>query len=200
MVAYTGLFPTCLASGNSGLVLTMWLRAMCPLYSAMTSWFDMTFSQNKKSQKTGKKRKKPTRNKQIGRTRTRKATPEECLISKGFPEDTPFNSEDSGYRFAGNAVPCNWFMITGLFKQITGCLHSAGVSTKLKVKADQYITWTEKPIHSHDVLLEKGRHGAPKTKKGRNIVLHVSRDSAVSMPMVKEELALIQHRECFTQM
>ena len=191
----TGLFPTCLASGNSGLVLTMWLRAMCPLYSAMTSWFKVTFKKNSKSKRTGKNRRIPARNKQVGRARTRKATPEECLISKGFPEDTPFSSEESGYRFAGNAVPCNWF--TGLFKQITCCLQNAGVSTKLKMRANQYITWTNEPIHSHDLILQKGRYGAPKAKKGHNIVLHVSRDSAAAMPMVKEELALISAQGVF---
>ena len=73
----TGSFPTCLASSNSGLVLAMWLRAMCPLYNAMTSWFNMTFRKNSKSKKTCKKRKTPARNSQIGRARTRKATPEE---------------------------------------------------------------------------------------------------------------------------
>ena len=92
----TRLFPTCLALGNSGLVLMIWLRVMCPLYSAMTSRFDMAFRRNNRSQKTGKKRRKPERNGQIGRARTRKATPDECLISKDFPEDTPFSSEESG--------------------------------------------------------------------------------------------------------
>ena len=173
----------------------MRLRAMCTLYSTMPSWFNVTFRKNNKSKRTCKKRRKPARNRQVGRARTRKATPEECLISKSFPEDTPFSSEDSGYRFAGNAVPCNWF--TGLFRKITCCLQNAGISTKLKVRADQYITWTEKPIHSHDLILQKGRYRAPKAKKGHYIVLHVSRDNAASMPMVKEELALISAQGVF---
>ena len=83
---------------------------------------------------------------------------------------------------------------TGLFKQITGCLDSAGISTKLKIRADQYITWTEAPIHSHDLILQKGRHGAPKARKGHNIVLQ---DIAMSMTMVKEELALISAQGVF---
>ena len=60
------------------------LRIFTVGYKADTSWFYMTFNQNKKNQKTGKKRKKSIRNRQIGRARARKSTPEECLISKGF--------------------------------------------------------------------------------------------------------------------
>ena len=65
------------------------------------------------------------------------------------------------------------------------------------MRADQYITWAEKPIHSHDLILQKGRYRAPKAKNGHNIVLHASRDSAASMPMVKEELALISAQGVF---
>ena len=50
----TGLFPTCLASGNSGLVRTIFLRAMCPLYSRFSVWFDATHSKAARSREEEK--------------------------------------------------------------------------------------------------------------------------------------------------
>ena len=62
---------------------------------------------------------RPQRTVQKGGLRTKRLMPIEILLSKGFPEDTPVSSDEVVFRFAGNAVPCNWF--TNLFTIV--CRH-----------------------------------------------------------------------------
>ena len=111
----TGLFPTCLASGNSGLVRTLYLRAMCPLYVGFSAWFDATYTigGRDRRRKAGKwaSQAMPVRVVQKGGVRERRPMPSEVLQSKGFPASTPIKSDKVGFRFAGNAVPVSWFTV-----------------------------------------------------------------------------------------
>ena len=84
---------------------------------------------------------RPQRIVQKGGLRTRRPMPIETLLSKGFPEDAPVTSDEVGFRFAGNAVPCNWF--TGLFTLVCSHLEEAGVSKRLVPNESQYSTWLD---------------------------------------------------------
>ena len=139
----SGLFPTCLASGNSGLVLTVMLRALCPLYSIFTEWFELTHGKKRQEEENDIKMiilptSTASTDSSKGWLRTRRPMPIETLLSKGFPEDTPVVSDEVGFRFAGNAVPCNWF--TGLFTLVCSHLEEAGVSKRLVPNESQYST------------------------------------------------------------
>ena len=110
-----GLFPTCLASGNTGLVMAMWLRLWCPKYTAFKDWADSSKTWVKRS---GNKR-------EVGRQRKRKVIPVECQESKQFCKGYPQLSDEVGYRVAGNAVPVPYF--TKLLESVVVALTSAGV-------------------------------------------------------------------------
>ena len=189
----SGLFPTCLASGNSGLVLTIMLRALCPLYCIFTEWFELAHG------KKGRRRRqtvknlhhlpvRPSRKIKKGGLRTRRPMPIETLISKGFPKDTPMSSDEVGFRFAGNAVPCDWF--SELFKMVVDQLEGAGVSHRLIPGAKQYSTWVDEPLHLHDFIDAK-KLGANDTKKGHNIVHKANREKMATIPVVPQELELM---------
>ena len=103
-----GLFPTSLASGQTGLVRTIWLRAMCRIYSTFRHWFEVVFrtstgmkrsqSRINKCARCKSQRKKAmcsacatrlqtvysSTKKQIGKVRDRRPMPVECLLSKGL--------------------------------------------------------------------------------------------------------------------
>ena len=94
-----GLFPTCLTSGNTGLVMALWLRLLCPKYTAFIDWADFSTTW---VIRTGNKR-------TVGGQRKRKVMPSECQESKQFSEGYPRFSNEVGYRVAGNAVPVPYF-------------------------------------------------------------------------------------------
>ena len=174
----SGSFPTCLASGNSGLVLTVMLRALCSLYSMFTEWFELTHSKKDRRKRMTVKGlhslpARPQRIVQKGGLRTRRPMPIETLSSKGFPEDTPISSDDVSFRFAGNAVTFNLF--TELFTLVCSHLEEAGVSKRLIPNESQYSIWLDEPFHLHDYISNKGKLGAG-AKKGHNIVHNVTRE------------------------
>ena len=131
---------------------------------------------------------RPQRIVQKGGLRTRRPMPVETLLSKGFPEDSPVPSDEVGFRFAGNAVPCNWF--TDLFTLVCSHLEEAGVSKRLVPNENQYSTWVEEPLHLHDYITKAGKLGAG-TKKGHNIVHNVTREKAAAIPVTPQELEIM---------
>ena len=131
---------------------------------------------------------RPQRIVQKGRLRTRRPMPIETLLSKGFPEDAPVTSDEVGFRFAGNAVPCNWF--TGLFTLVCSHLEEAGVSKRLVPNESQYSTWLDEPLHLHDYISNTGKLGAG-AKKGHNIVHNVTRERAAAIPVSRQELEIM---------
>jgi site-specific DNA-cytosine methylase len=192
----TGLFPTCLASGNSGLVRTIFLRAMCPLYSRFSIWFDVTHSRKARSRrkKVGIKisQKVPARKLQKGRIRERRPMPSEVLQSKGFPNTTPVKSDATGFRFAGNAVPVSWFTV--LLGEVRLQLEDAGVCKAMVPKDNQYVTWMEQPLHTHDRDLTAEKYGGGKTKKGHNLVHNVNREKVSLIPVSVKEWEIISEQ------
>jgi site-specific DNA-cytosine methylase len=94
-----GLFPTVMASGNTGLVLVLQLRSMCPKYGGFMMWLQYV-----------------QRSKQVEVTpflkaalRLRRVMPSECMDSKGFPAGSPKLPVTAEYRMAGNSVPVPYF-------------------------------------------------------------------------------------------
>ena len=96
-----GLFPIVMASGNTGLVLVLQLRSMCPKYSGFMTWLQYV-----------------QRSKQVEVTpflkaalRLRRVMPSECMDSKGFPAGSPKLPVTTEYRIcmAGNSVPVPYF-------------------------------------------------------------------------------------------
>ena len=110
-----GLFPTCLALGSTGLVMSLWLRLWCPKYTAFKDWAD---SSTTWVNRTGNKR-------TVGGQRKRKVMPSECQESKQFSEGYPQISDKVGYRVVGNAVPVPYF--TALLSNVVQALNKAGV-------------------------------------------------------------------------
>ena len=110
-----GLFPTCLASGNTGLVMALWLRLWCPKYTAFKDWADFSASW---ASRTGIKR-------TVGGQRKRRVMPSECQESKQFSEGYPQFDDEVGYRVAGNAMPVPYF--TALLSKVIQALNNAGV-------------------------------------------------------------------------
>ena len=110
-----GLFPTCLASGNTGLVMALWLRLWCPKYTAFKDWADFSATW---VNRTGNKR-------TVGGQRKRKVMPSECQESKQFSEGYPQFNDEVAYRVAGNAVPVPYF--TALLTRVIQSLSDAGV-------------------------------------------------------------------------
>ena len=106
---------------------------------------------------------RPSRKLKKGGLRTGRPMPIETLISKGFPRDTPISSDEVGFRFAGNAVPCDWF--SELFKLVVNQLEDAGVSHRLVPGAKHYSTWVDEPLHLHDFIVGAEKLGADDTKK-----------------------------------
>ena len=99
----TGLFPTCLASDNTGLV--RWPRlgwmCICIKHDAFLHWAVTTkVSCNNQPASTGS---------YIGE---RRVTPPECLDSKGFQHSTSIPNDRAGYRFAValQATQCQWLI------------------------------------------------------------------------------------------
>ena len=204
----TGLFPTCLASGNSGLVRTLYLRAMCPLCAGFSAWFDATYTigGRDRRRKAGKlaSQTMPVREVQKGGVRERRPMPSEVLQSKGFPASTPTKSDKVGFRFAGNAVPVNWFTV--LLSEVRLHLEEAAVSKALIPRPDQYVTWLEQPLHIHDLDFAAKKYGGRQgvrqtnpsyvhhTKKGHNIVHHKNRDKLSGVPVSVAEWELISEQ------
>ena len=60
--------------------------------------------------------------------------PSEVLRSKGFPVTTPVASDAVGFRFAGNAVPVNWFTV--LLSEVRLQLEEAGVCRGYSTKGE----------------------------------------------------------------
>ena len=124
----------------------------------------------------------------------RKATPRECLNSKGFPSSTPIPSQEAGYRFAGNAVPVTYF--TELSVKLATALDDADCPMVIDQKPDEYVTYGDTPSELHDKLSLKGSLG---TKKGHNIIHNVSRENATRIPVCKKELELMRCRHRSTR-
>ena len=108
-------FPTCLASGNTGLMLAMWLPLWCPKYTAFQDWADLSTPW---VSRTGN-------NRSVGGRRKRKVMPSECQESRQFSEGYPQFSDELGYRVAGNAAPVPYF--TAFLTSVVQALTKAGV-------------------------------------------------------------------------
>ena len=172
----SGLFPTVLASGNAGIFRWPRLRAMCPIREAFATW-------------SGKP---PQTFHPLGCVHERRPMPIECLIAKGFPADTPFDTDEDGFRFAGNAVPPSYF--TQLFLQVTDVLDKAEVDMVLERKVDEYCTYNDQPLHAHDIDIT-ARIGAPRrVKMGQNYCHRLNRDKLTNVPVKPEELKLMSDR------
>ena len=100
--------------------------------------------------------------------------PSEVLQSKEFPITTPVASDTIGFRFAGNAVPVNWFTI--LLGEVRLQLEETGVCKAMVPKENQYMTWLEQPLHIHDLDLAAAKYGGGKAKKGHNLVHNLNRE------------------------
>lgn len=119
-----GLFPTCLASGNTGLVLTFCMRALCPLYTMFCAW-------------ARPQHKGTNRGRQKGGQRKRRVMPCECLESKGYPACKGL-SDTVAYRMAGNMVPVNYF--EKLLKAVAAYLEESEVDLTLEEKPRAHCT------------------------------------------------------------
>jgi hypothetical protein len=132
-----GVFPTCLASGNTGLVRWPRLRWNCIKHNAFLHWaVTAKVSCNNQPASNGSC---------IGE---RRVTPPECLDSKGFPHSTPIPNDRTGYRFAGNAVPVAYF--TELLTKVATALDEADCPIHITPKPDEYITYGSTPTKLHD--------------------------------------------------
>ena len=177
-----GLFPTCLASGNTGLVRWPRLRWMCSKHSAFLHWA-ITAKVKCNSQPAGS----------TSCIAERRVTPAECLRSKGFPRSTPIPSDRAGYRFAGNAVPVAYF--TELLTTVATALDAADSPIHITPKPDEYVTYGSTPTEMHDAASLHRKLGMPaKAKVGHNIVHNVSRAAAAHLPLHRMELTLMQDR------
>jgi len=114
--------------------------------------------------------------------------PVECLLSKGFPADTPFQTDSDGHRFAGDAVPTTWFEV--LFKVVITVLDEAGVSTHCPKVQNEYVTWLAEPLHENDANVSYQKC-AGNQKRGHNVVHNRARDKLICVPLSQQELALM---------
>ena len=120
----------------------------------------------------------------------RRPMPSECLSAKGFPADTPFNSDGDGFRFAGNAVPPSYFR--KLFLAVTDILDRAEVPLVLPRKPDEYITYCDEPLHPNDVdITAQQKMAGRSTKKGQNVCHSLNRDKLTNVPVTADELKLM---------
>ena len=120
--------------------------------------------------------------KQIGKIRDRRPMPVECLLSKGFPADMPFQTDSDGHRFAGDAVPTTWFEV--LFKVVITVLDEAGVSAHCPKVQDEYVTWLVEPLHENDAIVSQQKW-AGNQKRGHNIVHNRARDKLICVPLTQ---------------
>ena len=158
-----GLFPTVLASGNAGILRWPKLRAMCPPREAFNTWAHAPHAAAGPA----------------GCIHERRPMPSECLSAKGFPADTLFNSDNDGFRFAGNAVPPTYFK--KLFLTVTDVLDRAEVPLVLPRKPDEYITYAKYPLHPNDIVITASQKPAGKpAKKGQNVSLCATASTGIS--------------------
>ena len=182
-----GLFPTCLASGNTGLVRWPRLRWMCIKHNAFLHWATTA---------------KVCCNDQPASSKScigeRRVTPPECLDSKGFPHSTPIPNDRAGYRFAGNAVPVAYF--AELLTRVATALDEADCPIHITPKPDEYITYGSTPSKLHDAASIHRKLGMPaKAKVGHNIIHNVNRAAAAYLPLDVRELELMQERHRLTK-
>ena len=94
-----GLFPTVMASGNTGWVLVLKLRSMCPKYSGLVMW--LQYVQRFKQAEVTPFLK--------AALRLRRVIHSECMDPKGFPTGSPKLLVTAEYLMAGNLVPVPYF-------------------------------------------------------------------------------------------
>jgi hypothetical protein len=124
-----GLLPTCLASGNTGLVRTIRLRALDNIYCAWVTWVQVLRSTRAFA---------PRWKAQRGGLCNRRMMPSECFASKGYTLELDVPDEIK-YRCAGNMVPIPY--TTRFIKAVVQYLERAGKRPVLKPKCDEYRTF-----------------------------------------------------------
>ena len=129
--------------------------------------------------------------KQISKVRDHRLIPVEFLPSKGFPADTPFQTDSDEHRFAGDAVPTTWFEV--LFKVVITALDEAGVSSHCPKVQDEYVTWLVEPLHENDSIVYQQKW-AGNQKRGHNVVHNRARDKLICVPLSQQELELLSSR------
>ena len=189
-----GLFPTVLASGNTGLVLVIQLRAMCPKYSAFKSWANITQSALNRPLAVWAK----------AALRLRRVMPCECMASKGFPLDAPKVSDSAAYRMAGNAVPIPYF--TRLLISVTDYIRAAGVTPKPRAGSrnsprakkslrermnnpSPALAARLAAAHSCDTVSGSLQQKETKIKSGNHLLHDMNRAEVAQVPLVEAELA-----------
>ena len=203
-----GLLPTVMASGNTGLVLTLGLRSMCPKYSGFMMWLQYV-----------------QRSKQVEVTpflkaalRLRRVIPSECMDSKGFPAGSPKLPVTAEYRMAGNSVPVPCF--TKLLNAVIEYLAVARVQPaksremecQLVVPAKQKPSLRQRVVRPSvrlvGMLPEAAKHNPvtgttadtsvitantgklkKKIKSGNNLVHGLNRSDLINVPLHLSELA-----------
>ena len=128
----------------------------------------------------------------FSKIRERRPMPSEVLQSKGFPIATPVASDAIGFRFAGNAVPINWFTV--LLSEEKLHLEEAGVCKAMVPKKNQYVTWLEQPLHTHDQDLAAAKYEGGKAKTGHTLVHNLNRKKVSPIPVSVKEWEIISEQ------
>ena len=130
-----GLFPTAVASGNTGLVEVLRIRAMDPIYSTLTYWIECWREDTERLPAW-----KPLK----GGMQTGKIMPDECFASKGYPLKLDHLPDEIKYRFAGIMVPVPY--TSRFIEAVVRYLEEAGCTAELTPKCNEYDTYFDSKL------------------------------------------------------